>query len=98
MLHDNYLCLVESKKQQIEIEAKFKRKTRKPRQLLSESGIFLCIAPPSLSRDRRIKMKKNQSICIKPEDLLYIRPVVNLINDEKAVKAVLSLNKYAMCQ
>ena len=39
-------------------EAQFKRKTRKQGQLLSESGFVLCIAPPSLSRDRRIKMKK----------------------------------------
>ena len=41
-------------------EAKFKRKTRKQGQLLSESGFSLCIAPPSLSRDR-IKMKKSSS-------------------------------------
>ena len=40
-------------------QAKFIRKTRKQRQLLSESGFFLRIAPPSLSRDRRIKMKKS---------------------------------------
>ena len=38
---------------------KFKRKTWKQRQLLSESGFVLRIAPPSLSRDRRIKMKKS---------------------------------------
>ena len=38
-------------------EVKFKRKTRKQGQLLSESGFVLCIAPPSLSRDRKIKMK-----------------------------------------
>ena len=40
-------------------EAKFNRKTWKQRQLLSESGFVLRIAPPSLSRDRRIKMKKS---------------------------------------
>ena len=66
MLHDDYLCLVESGKQQMkEATRKFKRKTWKQRQLLSESGFVLRIAPPSLSRDRRIKMKKstiNQSI------------------------------------
>ena len=62
MLHDDYLCLVESGKQQIKkVRRKFKRKTWKQRQLLSESGFVLRIAPPSLSRDRRIKMKKNQS-------------------------------------
>ena len=43
-------------------EAKFKRKNRKFQgQLLSESGFVQCIAPPSLSRDRRIKMKKLSS-------------------------------------
>ena len=31
------------------------------RKLLSESGFVLRIAPPSLSRDRRIKMKKSSS-------------------------------------
>ena len=60
MLHDDYLCLVESGKQQIEeVRKKFKRKTWKQRQLLSESGFVLRIAPQSLSRDRRIKMKKS---------------------------------------
>ena len=39
-------------------EAKFKRKTRKYRQLLSESRFVLRIAPSSLSRDRKVKMKK----------------------------------------
>ena len=40
-------------------EAKLKRKTRKQGQLVSESGLVLCIAPPSLSREKRIKMKKS---------------------------------------
>ena len=31
------------------------------RQLLSESGFVLCAAPPSFSRDKRIKMKKSSS-------------------------------------
>ena len=43
-------------------EAKFKRKTRKQRQLLSKSAFVLSIAPPLLSSDRRIKMKKSSSI------------------------------------
>ena len=46
MLHDDHLCLVESSKQQIE-EVKNKNstgKTRKQRQLLSESGFVLGIA------------------------------------------------------
>ena len=61
MLHDDYLCLVESGKQQSKkVRRKFKRKTWKQRQLLSESGFVLRIGPPSLSRDRRIKMKKSE--------------------------------------
>ena len=40
-------------------EAKFNRKTRKQRQLLSESGFVQRIAPAPLSRDRKIKMKKS---------------------------------------
>ena len=60
MLHDDYLCLVESGKQQMKkVTRKFKWKTWKQRQLLSESGFVLRTAPPSLSRDRRIKMKKS---------------------------------------
>ena len=60
ILHDDYLCLVESGKQQItEVRRKFKRKTWKQRKLLSESGFVLRITPPLLSRDRRIKMKKS---------------------------------------
>ena len=38
------------------------RKTRKQGKLLSESG-FVHIAPPPLSRDRRIKMKKSIKSC-----------------------------------
>ena len=60
MLHDDYLCLVESGKQQIkEVSRKFNRKTWPQRQLLSESGFILRIAPPSLSCDRSVKMKKS---------------------------------------
>ena len=39
------------------LEAKLKRKTLKHSQLLNESGFVLGIAPRSLIRDRRIKMK-----------------------------------------
>ena len=42
-------------------EAKFKRKTRNQGLLLSESVFVLCIAPTSLSRDRKINMKKSES-------------------------------------
>ena len=62
MLRDDYLCLVESGKQQIkEVRRKFNRKTRKQRQLPSDPGFVLCIVPPLLSRDRRINMKKIKS-------------------------------------
>ena len=61
MLHDDYLCLVESGKQQIkEVRRKFNRTTWKQRQLLSESGFVLRIAPPPLSRDGRIIIKKSE--------------------------------------
>ena len=55
MLHDNYLCLVESHKQQIEeVRSKIQAENLKQRQLLRESGFVLCRAPPSLSRDWRL--------------------------------------------
>ena len=44
-----------------EVRIKFNRKTWKQRQLLSESGFVLRIAPPPLSVDRRIKMKKSMN-------------------------------------
>ena len=63
MLHDDYLCLVESGKQQIkEVRRKFNRKTWKQGQLLSESWFVLRRASPRLSRDRRIKMKKSNRL------------------------------------
>ena len=48
------------------LEAKFKRKPRKQRQLVSESGFVQSIAPPPLSRDGRLKMKKSISpmVCV----------------------------------
>ena len=61
MLHVDYLCLVESGKQQLlkEVRRKFNRKTWKQGQLLRGSAFVLRIAPPPLSCDRRIKMKKS---------------------------------------
>ena len=59
MLQEDCLRLVESGKQQIKEVRKFNRKTWKQGQLLSESGFILCIAPPPLSRDRRIKITKS---------------------------------------
>ena len=61
MLHDEYISVwwnLASNKL-TKSEAKFNQKTRKQRQLLSESGFVLRIAPPSLSRDKTIKMKKS---------------------------------------
>ena len=54
ILPDNYLCLVESNKQQI-------KEIRSKRQLLSESGFVLRLVPPSLSTDRRIRNHRNSS-------------------------------------
>ena len=60
MLPDDYLYKVESNKYKSKkSEAKFKRKLGNKMELLSESGFVLRIASPSLSRDRRIKMKKS---------------------------------------
>ena len=56
-------------------EAKFKRKTWKQGQFLSESGFVVCIAPRSLSRDRRIKMKKKSRIFWLETDLVENRIV-----------------------
>ena len=42
-------------------EAKFEPKNQKQGQLLSESGFVLCIAPPSLSHNRKIEIKKSSS-------------------------------------
>ena len=49
-----------SKQQIKEVRKKTHRKARKQKQLLSKSGFVLCIAPPSLSCDRRIN--KNEEI------------------------------------
>ena len=55
-------------------EAKLSRETRKQRQLLSESGLVLCTAPTSLSRNRSIKMKKSiyHFSFIYSENLIFI--------------------------
>ena len=64
MLHSNYLCLEEFK--QIEevrskIQAQKSETRATPRRVRFHAGLVPCIAPPSLSRDRRIKMKKSSS-------------------------------------
>ena len=55
------------------------RKTRKQRQLLSEFGFVLCIALPSLSRDRTIKMKKSIKIGINNLYLFIMYKNLNLL-------------------
>ena len=73
LLHDDYLCLVESGKQQIkEVRRKFNRKTSKQRQLLSVSGFVLRIGYPQLSRDRRIKMKKSINQCATKYEIQHL--------------------------
>ena len=63
MLHDDYLYLMESGKQQIkEVGRKFNRKTWKQRQLPIESGFVLRIAPQPLCHDR--KMKKSTLLVV----------------------------------
>ena len=58
-LHDNYLCLVESKKQRIEeVGRKIQAENSETRTTPKRDWIRLKHAPLSLSRDRRIKMKK----------------------------------------
>ena len=58
MLHDDYLCLMESGKQQIkEVRSKIQPENSETKATpISESGFVLRIA---LSRDRSIKMKKS---------------------------------------
>ena len=74
MFRCNYLCLVESSKQQTKEvgSKKILEENSEKRQLLSDSGFVLYIAPPSLSRDRRIKMKKSSSSSLhKKSQLLF---------------------------
>ena len=52
-------------------EAKLDGKTRKPRELLGESGFILCIAPSLLSRVRRIEMKKSNHGYIQNRTSIY---------------------------
>ena len=60
MLHDNYLCSVESNKQQIKgVRSKIQAENSETKLHLSESGFVLRIAPLLFSRDRKIKMKKS---------------------------------------
>jgi len=58
-LYDDYLCLVASNKQQIQwSEVKETNGKLENGQLLSGCGFVQNIAPPSLSRDRKINMEK----------------------------------------
>ena len=59
MLQVDFLSVVESEKQQIK-EVKSQPLTKKlGNKSINESGFVLSISPPTLSRDRRIKMKKS---------------------------------------
>ena len=65
MIHGNYLCLEEFNKTQIEevrsiIQAE-KSEIRATPKRVWNSGFVLFIVSPSLSRDRRIKIKKSSS-------------------------------------
>ena len=67
MLHDDYLYLVESYKQRIEeVRSKIQAENLETRATSKRVRIL----PPSLSRDRRINMKKsNQSKKVKGGEL-----------------------------
>ena len=65
ILPDNYLCLVESNKQQIKKNQK-QKSTGKQRQLLTKSGFVLRLVPPSLSTGRRIRNHYNSSASLIP--------------------------------
>ena len=59
MLHDDYLCLVESGEQQIiEVRRKFNRKNLETKA--TPKRVWIRPTPPPLSRDERIKMKKSE--------------------------------------
>jgi len=62
-LYDDYLCLLASNKQQIQW-SEVKETTGKlgNGQPLSGCGFIQNIAPPSLFRDRRIKMKQTKKL------------------------------------
>jgi len=62
-LYDDFLCLVASNKQQIQWQ-EVKETTGKLEngQLLSGCGFVQNIAPPSLSRARRIKMEQTNNM------------------------------------
>ena len=60
-----------------EVGRKFNRKTWKHRQLLSESGFALRIAPQPLSRDRRIKMKKIPLLRTAIKDRFFLDLVIH---------------------
>ena len=83
MLHDNYLCLVESNKQQIEeVRSKMEAVNSETRTTPKRVWIRLCAAHSSRSRDRRIKMKKS---------------IIIIINLQKNIQTlVLNLRKFEL--
>ena len=60
----NYLCLVLGRSYEQINKVRTQPETIRSRQLLSESGFVLCLAPPLLSRERRINMRKERSIAL----------------------------------
>ena len=61
ILPDNYLCLVESNKQQIK-----EIRSRSQLENNGNSGFVLRLVPPSLSTDRRIRNYHNSSASLIP--------------------------------
>ena len=60
MLHDDYFCLMESGKQQIkEVRSKVQAKNLDTKATSKLVWNVVRIAPPPLSRDMKIKIKKS---------------------------------------
>ena len=59
--HNDHDCKADNYSKLKKSEAKRNWKTRKQKYLQSKSGFTLCTALLSLSRDRRIKIKSNQT-------------------------------------
>ena len=85
-------------------EAKLSRKTRKQRQLLSESRFVQSIAPPLLSRDRSIKMKQSNQIKKKKhlnrpngKDAAVLGKQVMMFGEKRFENAVYVQSLYSHC-
>ena len=74
------------------LKKSLKRKNRKQGQLLSKSGFVLCVTPPTLSRDRRIKMKKSLSKTV--EEIVLHQNAYSARSSEKTWRSSGQLPSY----